>query len=104
MRPQYIFYDAEGTQITYFVGDCQRTCILMYSLLCYWLLQIIEIDNKWLLEVAPHYYKAKELDDHSGKKMPKTKGKSRDELNRQYWRHNRRAMWYYAFKVILALL
>ena len=77
---------------------------IVLTLLIYWLLQIIEIDNKWLLEVAPHYYKAKELDDHSGKKMPKTKGKSRDELNRQYWRHNRRAMWYYAFKVILALL
>jgi hypothetical protein len=28
--------------------------------------QIIEIENSWLLEVAPHYYKAKELEDEKG--------------------------------------
>jgi len=27
---------------------------------------IIEIENAWLLEVAPHYYKAKELEDEKG--------------------------------------
>ncbi|XP_053578026.1 pre-mRNA-splicing factor ATP-dependent RNA helicase DHX16 [Bombina bombina] len=42
--------------------------------------QIIEIDSTWLLEVAPHYYKSKELEDPSSKKMPKTIGKSREEL------------------------
>lgn len=38
--------------------------------------QVIEIDSKWLLEVAPHYYKPKELEDSTNKKMPKTVGKS----------------------------
>ncbi|KAK6470029.1 pre-mRNA-splicing factor ATP-dependent RNA helicase DHX16-like [Huso huso] len=42
--------------------------------------QVIEIDSAWLLEVAPHYYKAKELEDPSSKKMPKKVGKSREEL------------------------
>lgn len=38
--------------------------------------EVIEIDSKWLLEVAPHYYKAKELEDSSNKKMPKNLGRS----------------------------
>ncbi|KAK2715119.1 pre-mRNA-splicing factor ATP-dependent RNA helicase DHX16-like [Artemia franciscana] len=42
--------------------------------------QVIEIENKWLLEVAPHYYKAKDLEDSLSKKMPKEKGKSKEEL------------------------
>lgn len=37
-------------------------------------LQIIEIENGWLLEVAPHYYKTKELEDSTTKKMPKKVG------------------------------
>ncbi|XP_077987074.1 pre-mRNA-splicing factor ATP-dependent RNA helicase DHX16-like [Glandiceps talaboti] len=41
--------------------------------------QTIEIENQWLLEVAPHYYKARELEDGSGRKMPKMTGKSREE-------------------------
>ncbi|XP_033123605.1 pre-mRNA-splicing factor ATP-dependent RNA helicase DHX16-like [Anneissia japonica] len=41
--------------------------------------QVIEIENQWLLEVAPHYYKSKELEDGSNRKMPKNTGKSRDE-------------------------
>lgn len=40
---------------------------------------IIEIESSWLLEVAPHYYKAKELEDTHSKKMPKKQGVSRDE-------------------------
>ena len=40
----------------------------------------IEIENKWLLEVAPHYYKARELEDSTMKKMPKGRGKAKDEL------------------------
>ena len=48
------------------------------------LFQVIQIENSWLLEVAPHYYKAKELEDGSGKKMPKNTGKSRDEVTRSY--------------------
>ncbi|XP_029440850.1 pre-mRNA-splicing factor ATP-dependent RNA helicase DHX16-like [Rhinatrema bivittatum] len=42
--------------------------------------QIIEIDSGWLLEVAPHYYKSKDLEDASSKKMPKKVGKAREEL------------------------
>ncbi|XP_075594443.1 pre-mRNA-splicing factor ATP-dependent RNA helicase DHX16 [Balearica regulorum gibbericeps] len=42
--------------------------------------QVIEIDSGWLLEVAPHYYQAKELEDASARKMPKKVGKSREEL------------------------
>jgi len=38
--------------------------------------QVIEIENSWLLEVAPHYYKAKELNDGSGQKMPRKTGKA----------------------------
>nr|XP_023658428.1 pre-mRNA-splicing factor ATP-dependent RNA helicase DHX16 isoform X1 [Paramormyrops kingsleyae] len=42
--------------------------------------QVIEIDSGWLLEVAPHYYKTKELEDSSSKKMPRKLGKAREEL------------------------
>uniref|UniRef100_A0A8C0G6U7 RNA helicase n=1 Tax=Chelonoidis abingdonii TaxID=106734 RepID=A0A8C0G6U7_CHEAB len=42
--------------------------------------QVIEIDSTWLLEVAPHYYKAKELEDASAKKLPRKVGKTREEL------------------------
>ncbi|XP_067865713.1 LOW QUALITY PROTEIN: pre-mRNA-splicing factor ATP-dependent RNA helicase DHX16 [Heterodontus francisci] len=42
--------------------------------------QVIEIDSGWLLEVAPHYYKSKELQDAASKKMPKKVGKAREEL------------------------
>ncbi|XP_070509212.1 pre-mRNA-splicing factor ATP-dependent RNA helicase DHX16 [Chironomus tepperi] len=38
--------------------------------------QVIEIESKWLLEVAPHYYKPKELEDSTNKKMPKVVGRS----------------------------
>lgn len=38
--------------------------------------QVTEIESKWLLEVAPHYYKSKEIEDSTNKKMPKTVGKS----------------------------
>ncbi|XP_068084954.1 pre-mRNA-splicing factor ATP-dependent RNA helicase DHX16 [Anabrus simplex] len=42
--------------------------------------QVTEIESKWLLEVAPHYYKSRELEDSTNKKMPKQIGKSRAEL------------------------
>lgn len=44
--------------------------------------QVIEIENSWLLEVAPHYYKAKDLEDSKMKKMPKVMGKAKDDLSR----------------------
>lgn len=31
--------------------------------------QVIEIESKWLLEVAPHYYKQKEIEDTVSKKV-----------------------------------
>jgi len=37
--------------------------------------QVIEINPEWLVEIAPHYYKKKEIEDSSTKKMPKTSGK-----------------------------
>lgn len=42
--------------------------------------QVIEIKPEWLLEIAPHYYKAKELEDTSSRKMPKKVGLSSDQL------------------------
>ena len=41
--------------------------------------QVIEIESGWLLEVAPHYYKEKELDDSAAKKMPKKRGITTEE-------------------------
>ncbi|RWS02705.1 pre-mRNA-splicing factor ATP-dependent RNA helicase DHX16-like protein [Dinothrombium tinctorium] len=46
--------------------------------------QVIEIEPQWLVEVAPHYYKDKEIDDNSTKKMPKQIGKSSSDLTRVY--------------------
>jgi pre-mRNA-splicing factor ATP-dependent RNA helicase DHX16 len=40
--------------------------------------QVIEINPEWLVEIAPHYYKANEIQDDSKKKMPKTLGKAAD--------------------------
>uniref|UniRef100_A0A182NIR5 RNA helicase n=1 Tax=Anopheles dirus TaxID=7168 RepID=A0A182NIR5_9DIPT len=37
---------------------------------------VIVIESKWLLEVAPHYYKPKELEDSTSAKMPKTAGRA----------------------------
>lgn len=62
------------------------TCILTENfdialVLFQWLyLQTTEIESKWLLEVAPHYYKSKELEDSTNTKMPKTVGKANSEL------------------------
>jgi pre-mRNA-splicing factor ATP-dependent RNA helicase DHX16 len=33
------------------------------------------IKGEWLLEIAPHYYQSKEVQDSSNKKMPKAEGK-----------------------------
>ncbi|KAM4815465.1 LOW QUALITY PROTEIN: pre-mRNA-splicing factor ATP-dependent RNA helicase DHX16-like, partial [Thomomys bottae] len=42
--------------------------------------QVLEIESSWLLEVAPHFYKAKEVEDSHTKKMPPKIGKTREEL------------------------
>lgn len=36
--------------------------------------QVIEVKPEWLLEIAPHYYKAKDIADTASKKMPKGQG------------------------------
>ena len=41
---------------------------------------VIEVKNDWLFEVAPHYFKASELEDSTNKKMPKGRGKAKEEL------------------------
>ena len=40
---------------------------------------VIEIENQWLVEVAPHYYKPKEIEDSHSRKMPKKQGVSKAE-------------------------
>ena len=45
--------------------------------------QLIEIEPKWLTEVAPHFYKSEEIEELC-KKMPKKVGKSKEELERNY--------------------
>ncbi|XP_045598629.1 pre-mRNA-splicing factor ATP-dependent RNA helicase DHX16 [Procambarus clarkii] len=45
---------------------------------------VVVIDGKWLLEVAPHYYRDNEVHDTTSKKMPKVKGKAREELQKEY--------------------
>ncbi|EGT41322.1 CBN-MOG-4 protein [Caenorhabditis brenneri] len=44
--------------------------------------EMSEIESSWLLEVAPHYYKGRELEDSTNKKMPKQRGKTAKELER----------------------
>uniref|UniRef100_A0A915ETX1 RNA helicase n=1 Tax=Ditylenchus dipsaci TaxID=166011 RepID=A0A915ETX1_9BILA len=44
--------------------------------------EVIEIDSKWIAELAPHYFKANELEDTINKKLPKHTGKARSELVR----------------------
>ncbi|VDN02584.1 unnamed protein product [Thelazia callipaeda] len=42
--------------------------------------EVIEIESCWLMEVAPHYYKTRELEDSTNRKMPKQKGKTAFDL------------------------
>ena len=37
---------------------------------------IIEIKPEWLVEIAPHFYKKKDIADDAGKKLPKGVGKA----------------------------
>lgn len=45
---------------------------------------VVVIDGKWLLEVAPHYYRDNEVHDTTNKKMPKVQGKAKEELQKEY--------------------
>lgn len=40
----------------------------------------MQIDPKWLLELAPHFYKTQELEDEAKKKMPKNHGGKASKL------------------------
>ena len=37
---------------------------------------VAPIKGEWLVEIAPHYYQAKDVEDSTNKKMPKQTGKS----------------------------
>ena len=37
---------------------------------------VSDIYPKWLVEIAPHYYSAKEVEDLASRKMPKNMGKA----------------------------
>ncbi|XP_057814918.2 pre-mRNA-splicing factor ATP-dependent RNA helicase DEAH1 isoform X2 [Cryptomeria japonica] len=38
--------------------------------------QVIELKPDWLVEIAPHYYKLKDVEDATSQKLPKGKGKA----------------------------
>ena len=42
---------------------------------------VSEIKPAWLVEIAPHYYSKKELDDPTSKKMPKGAGRAATDAN-----------------------
>ncbi len=44
---------------------------------CPGLTERAQIRPEWLVEIAPHYYKKKDVEDEAGKKMPKRAGKDR---------------------------
>ncbi|KAI1715722.1 oligonucleotide/oligosaccharide-binding (OB)-fold domain-containing protein [Ditylenchus destructor] len=44
--------------------------------------EVIEIDSRWIAELAPHYFKANELENQMNKKLPKQSGKAKHELER----------------------
>ena len=44
--------------------------------------QVIEVDSRWIVEIAPHFYKQNDLLLEDKKKMPKSMGKSRQDLER----------------------
>ncbi|KAI1725162.1 helicase associated domain (HA2) domain-containing protein [Ditylenchus destructor] len=44
--------------------------------------EVIEIDSRWIAELAPHYFKANELENQMTKKLPKQSGKAKYELER----------------------
>ncbi|XP_074601058.1 DEAH-box helicase 16 lethal (2) 37Cb [Brevipalpus obovatus] len=45
--------------------------------------QVVEIEPKWLVDIAPHYYRTEEIEEHL-KKVPKSVGKSKNDLERNY--------------------
>lgn len=50
---------------------------------------VIEIDPKWLVEIAPHYYKKKEILDAKQVKMPRSKGAPGGGTQNETWEQAR---------------
>jgi pre-mRNA-splicing factor ATP-dependent RNA helicase DHX16 len=42
--------------------------------------EVIIIESAWISEVAPHFYKSQDLETMAKKKLPKTVGKTKAEL------------------------
>uniref|UniRef100_T1JYI2 DEAD-box helicase OB fold domain-containing protein n=1 Tax=Tetranychus urticae TaxID=32264 RepID=T1JYI2_TETUR len=67
-------------------GRAARVAVLYHELVLTtkeYMRQVIEIAPKWLVEIAPHFYKSEEVEDLC-KKMPKKVGKAKEELERNY--------------------
>lgn len=45
--------------------------------------EVIIIESSWISEVAPHFYRSQGIDDMAKKKLPKTVGKTKAELEQQ---------------------
>ena len=41
---------------------------------------VAPIKGEWLLEIAPHFYKASDIEDKSTKKLPKGMGKASEKF------------------------
>ena len=52
---------------------------------------VAPIKGEWLVEIAPHYYQAKDVEDSTNKKMPKQTGKYnrlqpiKEKPNLKFW-------------------
>lgn len=62
-------------QVVLHASAIKHLCKINVYMVLPLIMQVIEIESQWLLEVAPHYYKQNDLVE-SGKKMPKGVGKS----------------------------
>jgi len=40
------------------------------------MMQVTELKPEWLVEIAPHYYQLKDVDDAGSKKLPKGHGRA----------------------------
>ena len=67
-----------------FEQESPEKCVLYHELVFTtkeFMRTVSVVEAGWLLEVAPHYYQAKDLEDRSAKKMPKTYGRSQGSIN-----------------------
>ena len=74
---ELVFTTKEYMRQVHAYGALCKCIIIILSFLlviCYDFTQIVEIENHWLVEVAPHYYKARDIQDTGSVKMPKKVG------------------------------